>query len=169
MERYDLLRRHVIGHGLEQLPGVCLIGSRSGERPPNPSIKASTAMDRIALAVLIPGGISVVSFNFGWFSLVFIVFPFLCFHGCFLSVHFNQLDLTRPSRSYRTIRHSGVDFCSILDKLWKLGLLRARASKCVTTQIRNLKNCALDFAWLTDIWIKQRSVCSVRPDRSGLR
>src|SRR5215470_6992897 len=32
LERYDLLRRHVIGHRLEQLLGVCLIGSRSGER-----------------------------------------------------------------------------------------------------------------------------------------
>src|SRR5262249_25209025 len=36
LERYDLLRRHVIGHRLEQLLGVCLIGSRSGERTTQP-------------------------------------------------------------------------------------------------------------------------------------
>src|SRR6266481_4260789 len=63
--------------------------------PPNPSIKASAAMDRLALAVLIPGEISVVIF---WFSLVFIVVSFPLFSWLFPFCSFHQLDLTRPSR-----------------------------------------------------------------------
>ena len=48
LERDGLLRRHVIGHGLEQVPGVCLIGACAESAPPNPSINASAAMDRYA-------------------------------------------------------------------------------------------------------------------------
>src|SRR5215510_4850595 len=76
--------------------------------PPNPSIKANTAMDRIALAVLIPGGMSVVIFIFGWFSLVFIIVSFPLFHV----VSFLFISPTRSHQGrhpYRTIPNAGVD------------------------------------------------------------